>query len=158
MSFQIGLPIPSEANDFHSPQVARLLSSYERCIGTPLVSPSATARDVWNAPAAIVSHVMLDDPIFWYGNRTALGLFEIGWDDFVRLPSRLSAEPSAQEDRNRLLAEVRAHGYSKSYRGVRIAKSGRRFWIEDAIVWNIWDERDNVIGQAATFDRWRFLD
>jgi hypothetical protein len=41
---------------------------------------------------------------------------------------------------------------------VRVSKSGRRFIIEKATVWNLLDEVGAPCGQAATFGNWRFLD
>ncbi|WP_437377230.1 MEKHLA domain-containing protein [Inquilinus limosus] len=38
-----------------------------------------------------------------------------------------------------------------SYRDLRVAKSGRRFWIENATVWRLIDEAGTLHGQAATF-------
>ena len=37
-------------------------------------------------------------------NRTARGLWGLTWDESLRLPSRLSAEPLVQAERHRLLA------------------------------------------------------
>jgi len=37
------------------------------------------------------------------------------------------------------------------YSGMRIAKSGKRFMITDATVWNLIDERGLPQGQAAVF-------
>jgi hypothetical protein len=41
------------------------------------------------------------------------------------------------------------------YRGVRVAKWGRRFVIEDGIVWELIDADGTRHGQAATFSSWR---
>jgi len=40
------------------------------------------------------------------------------------------------------------------YSGIRISQSGRRFRIEQAIVWNLIDAAGHLCGQAATFDTW----
>jgi hypothetical protein len=45
----------------------------------------------------------------------------------------------------------------EGYGGVRISKSGRRFRVENSIVWNLLDEQDRYCGQAATFSRWTYL-
>jgi hypothetical protein len=37
---------------------------------------------------------------------------------------------------------------------VRIAQSGRRFRIEDTVIWNVIDADGAFCGQAATFARW----
>jgi hypothetical protein len=38
---------------------------------------------------------------------------------------------------------------------VRVAKSGRRFIIEDGVVWELIDREGTRHGQAATFLSWR---
>ena len=50
-----------------------------------------------------------------------------------------------------------ARGYIDDYSGVRISRTGRRFLIERATVWNLTDDRDQLCGQAATFHEWRYL-
>ncbi len=49
--------------------------------------------DLYDAPAALLMHGNEADPVFCYANRTAQGLWGLTWDEFIRLPSRLSAEP-----------------------------------------------------------------
>lgn len=117
----------------------------------------ALAEALFNAPFVLVSHGTQADPILNYGNRTALALWEMAWDEFTRTPSRLTAEPVAREERARLLTEVTQHGHIANYAGVRISKSGRRFRIAQAVVWNLLDEHGAHYGQAAMFDRWEFL-
>jgi hypothetical protein len=112
---------------------------------------------LWNAPRAIVAHGTEADPIFFYGNRLALELFEMSFEDFTRLPSRYSAEPLERDARARLLERVARQGYVDDYSGVRIAASGKRFMIEAATVWNLIDEAGNHCGQAAAFSNWRML-
>jgi hypothetical protein len=92
---------------------------------------------------------------FFYANRAAQARFEYGWDEFVTLPSRLSAEAPDRAERQRLLDAVTRDGFIGDYRGLRIAKSGRRFWIENATVWQLIDESGTLRGQAATFRDWR---
>ncbi len=132
-----------------------IVTSFERLTGRRLVDDPA---DLWAAPHAVVAHGLEADPVFFYGNRLALELFETPVADFVRLPSRLSAEPLAQEERARLLGRVSDTGFIDDYSGVRISATGRRFRIEQAVVWNLVDEHGRRHGQAATFDRWTPLD
>jgi hypothetical protein len=40
---------------------------------------------------------------------------------------------------------------------VRIGRHGRRFLIEEAVVWNVLDKRGIYQGQAASFRHWRWL-
>jgi hypothetical protein len=133
-----------------------IVESYLRLTGRPLISnaPSDAVEllaALWEAPRAIVAHGTEADPIFFYGNRLALQLFEMSAEEFARLPSRLSAEPLAQEARVKLLEKVSQQGYVNGYSGLRIAKSGRRFIITDTTVWNLLDEAGGYHGQAAVF-------
>ncbi|HIH44407.1 MAG TPA: MEKHLA domain-containing protein, partial [Candidatus Methanoperedenaceae archaeon] len=72
-------------------------------------------------------------------------------------PSRITAEPVNREERARVLEQVRQNGFTDSYQGVRISRTGRRFLVEQATVWNILDENERYAGQAATFSQWRYL-
>jgi hypothetical protein len=143
---------------------ARLLRSHLTLTGRELIlgidtsAPAAVARQVFEAAQVIVSHGTQADPILNFGNVTALNLWEMTWEEFTRTPSRLTAEPPNREERARLLAEVTARGFIDNYSGIRISKTGRRFRIERATVWNVLDESGIRIGQAATFDRWFPLD
>lgn len=135
-----------------------LLDSFARLLGRELVSREGSAADqaerLFRAPFVVVSHGTEADPVLNYGNAAALALWEMPWDEFTRTPSRLTAEPVHRDERARLLARTRAHGFVDDYSGIRISKSGRRFRIEQAIVWNLTDEAGGHRGQAATFDRW----
>jgi hypothetical protein len=106
---------------------------------------------LWSAPRAIVAHGTEDDPVFFYGNRLALELFAMSFEDFTQLPSRYSAEPLERDARARLLERVTRQGYVDDYAGVRISGKGKRFMIDAATVWNLIDEAGNHRGQAATF-------
>jgi hypothetical protein len=48
-----------------------------------------------------------------------------------------------------------AQGYIDDYAGVRVSRTGRRFLIEGATVWNLIETDGRLVGQAATFSRWR---
>jgi hypothetical protein len=138
-----------------------LAQSYRRFTGRDLLpglfNPLGLARNLFLAPFVLVSHGTEADPILNYGNQTALDLWELPWAELTRTPSRLTAETPERAERARLLAAVTAHGFIDDYSGVRISKSGRRFRIERAPVWNLISERGEPCGQAATFDRWEFL-
>lgn len=154
------LPATPPVADASLLRSARLIAeSFQRLLGKPLLEevPEADAdlwSALWSAPRVIVAHGTQADPIFFYGNRMALERFEMSFDDFTRLPSRYSAEPLLREERARLLERVTRDGFIDDYAGIRIASSGRRFRIEQAVVWNLVDAEGRVQGQAATFDRW----
>ena len=133
-----------------------LTESYARLVGKPLVPKGKDARWLYGvAPFAVLAHDADADPKFIYANMAAQDCFEYSWEEFMSLPSRLSAEAPDRAERQRLLDEVRCNGFMAGYRGVRIAKSGRRFIIEDGIVWEIIGKDGTRWGQAATFSYWR---
>lgn len=149
------------ASDWAIAHAATLARSFRHWLGRDLLPPGTDpcsfARDVFEAPFVLVSHGTQTDPVLNYGNRAALALWEMSWEELTRTPSRFTAEPVAREERARLLAEVTQHGHIANYSGVRISKSGRRFCIAQAVVWNLLDERGEPYGQAACFDRWEYL-
>lgn len=120
--------------------------------------PGEDARRVYEAPFVVVSHNNASDPILTFGNRTALELWEMNLETFRQTPSRMTAEPMHRDERARLLERTTRDGYVDDYQGIRISSTGRRFQIEQAIVWNLHDSAGQYIGQAATFDHWTFLE
>ena len=135
---------------------ALLTESYARLVGAPLVPPGKDATWLYrDAPFVVLAHGPDPDPRFIYANKTAQDCFGYSWEEFLALPSRLSAETQDQAERQRLLDRVRRDGFMSGYRGVRIAKSGRRFIIEDGVVWELIDKHGARHGQAATFSSWR---
>ena len=137
-------------------RLALITESFLRLTGRPLVDDLAPEH-LWNAPRVIVAHGTEDDPVFFYGNRQALEAFEMNFVNFTRLPSRFSAEPVNREERALLLERVSRDGFIDDYAGVRISATGKRFRIEQAVVWNLIDANGECHGQAATFDRWTSL-
>jgi len=134
---------------------AVLTGSYARRLGAPLVPPGADAGWLYEeAPFAVLAHDGGADPRFVYANRAAQTCFGYGRDELIGLPSRFSAETPERAERQRLLDAVGRDGFTRGYRGLRIAKDGRRFWIERAVVWQL-DRNGMAVGQAATFAQWR---
>src|SRR5205823_8890027 len=120
-------------------------------------SPLEMSEKVFAAPFVLVSHGIQPDPVLNYGNRTALGLWEMSWETLTSTPSRFTAEAPNREERARLLEAVTTNGFIDDYSGVRISKTGRRFQIARATVWNLLNENGNRCGQAAMFDQWEFI-
>jgi hypothetical protein len=139
-----------------------LLDSYRHWMGTDLIERTSDsqqqARMLFEACFVVVSHGVEADPILNYGNQIALGLWELSWNQFIKTPSRLTAEPDDRAERERMLTQARAKGYFDGYRGVRISSTGRRFLVEQALIWNVIDPAGNPIGQAATFSQWSMRD
>ncbi|MBY2942714.1 MEKHLA domain-containing protein [Rhizobium leguminosarum] len=133
---------------------ALMAESFERSVGRRLTPEGQGAEWLYDhSPAVVLAHNTDADPRFIYANRAAQACFEYSWDEFITLPSRLSAEAPDRAERDRLLNTVAANGFIADYRGLRIAKSGRR--IENAIVWDLVDRIGCRRGQAATFDSWK---
>ncbi|MDF0642720.1 MAG: MEKHLA domain-containing protein [Nitrospira sp.] len=155
----------AESADWMGPSTVQwcrwLLDSYRHWIGRDLIertgSPAIQARILFDAPFVVVSHGVEADPILNYGNRRALDLWESTWEQLVRTPSRLTAEPVHQAERKRMLEAARSRGFFSGYRGVRISMTGRRFRVEDACVWTIMDVQGARVGQAASFSQWTML-
>ncbi|HET9273990.1 MAG TPA: MEKHLA domain-containing protein [Methyloceanibacter sp.] len=137
---------------------ALLTESYARLLGKPLVPPGADADWLYaKAPFVVLAHSTADDPKFIYANKAAQACFGYSLDEFLALPSRLSAEAPQQAARQALLEKVSRDGFITGYSGVRVAKSGRRFIIEDGVLWELTDRAGVRHGQAATFQSWRDL-
>jgi hypothetical protein len=135
-----------------------LLDSYHHWIRQDLIERAADtkqqARMLFEVSFVVVSHGVEQDPILNYGNQAALDLWETSWDEFVKTPSRVTAEVGDRIERGRMLERARVDGYFRGYRGVRISSTGRRFLIERALIWNVIDPMGNPIGQAAMFSQW----
>ncbi len=133
--------------------VALLRASYLHWTGLHLIDESldaeAAVEGLNSAAFALVSHGTGDDPIFNYGNHRALELFEMDWDSFTKLPSRLSAAAAGQGMRGKALDEVSRRGFMQGYSGIRMARSGRHFWIRDTTIWNLLSPDGRFHGQAA---------
>ncbi|MGB6221563.1 MEKHLA domain-containing protein [Haloferula sp.] len=146
---------PDPSNAFQKAHAQLLLSSFHQLTGNELVPPGPdAAKRLFEAPFFVASHSPDADPILTYGNLTALDLFEMTWDEFTSTPSRFTAEAPLREERARLLERVTKHGYIDDYSGIRISRSGKRFQIRQATVWNLVAPNGRVMGQAATFNTW----
>jgi hypothetical protein len=150
---------PCKENGFLIQHAAMLQNSLFRLTGGHLggASQPLDAEALYRAPFVVLSHDTQPDPVFNYGNLCAQRLFEMSWEDLTRLPSRLSAELPNREERSRLLQEVSERGYISHYEGIRISKTGRRFMVRGATVWNLFTGSGAAGGQAATFQRWEPL-
>ena len=150
---------------WQQPEVIRwsqiLAQSYRKIVGKELIpasnAPEEFARALFHAPFVVVSHGTQADPILNYGNQTALRLWSLSWEELTQTPSRLTAEPVNRETRAIMLEQVAKQGYIDNYRGIRISSTGKRFLIEQTVIWNLRDECDRQCGQAASFAKWTWL-
>jgi PAS domain S-box-containing protein len=114
----------------------------------------AAARWLYeDAPFGILAHDTDADPTFTYANKSAQRRFEYTWQELTSLRSRLSAEAPNREERQQFLERVSRDGFVTGYRGLRITKAGKRFWIEDATVWRLNDSAGSYRGHAAMIAR-----
>lgn len=150
------------ATDAHARMI---IDSYRRWTGRELLvgvdggipgGGSPLAR-LFETPIVVLSHGIEADPVLNFGNRAAMALWEMDWEAFTRTPSRLTAEPMERGQRDRFLKQVSENGYVDDYTGVRISRTGRRFELMSATVWNLMDERGMRTGQAAAFREFRYL-
>jgi hypothetical protein len=147
--------------DFVLAHTQVLARSFRKWIGRDLppglFNPAGLARYVFEAPFVLVSHGTEADPVLNYGNAAALELWEMSWEELIRTPSRLTAEVPNREERAKVLEAVTRRGFIDDYSGVRISKTGRRFRISRATIWNLLTADGKPCGQAAMFDRWEFI-
>ncbi len=143
----------------------RLCQSFQKWTGRSLLSvpisdlsPDAIAQALFHAPVVVVSHGNQTDPILNYGNQTALDLWQMDWTEFTQTPSRYTAQPDEREQRATLLEQAKTQGWIDNYTGIRIAKTGKRFWIRKVILWTVLDEASDRCGQAATFSTWDYIE
>lgn len=153
------MSIPNPANAYRVEHAERLRRTFHARTGRdlidPALSPDTAAEALFHAPFVVLSHNADPDPLLTYGNRAALDLFALTWEELIQMPSRLTAEAPNRAERARLLAQVAALGFIDDYAGVRISRTGQRFLIQRATVWNLTAGR--LCGQAATFREWRAL-
>ena len=136
-----------------------LWRSYHELTNVPDDIDALTVADtIYHHPCPVLCHDGASDPRFIYVNLAAQTLFERPWPEFIGIPSRLSAEPEARDDRAQMLARATEQGYIDDYQGVRISRSGRRFRISKTVIWTVRGNADTAIGQAALIRQWSFLD
>ena len=153
--------LPSTENNYLKDYIYLITNSLKKLANIEIVDFSLSlekqAKQVFSADYVLLAHNASNEPIFNYANQTALNLFEMPWDEFTNMSSKYSAESDEQGEREKFLADVREHGYSKNYSGIRISKTGRRFEIKNVILWNVYDAENNRIGQAALFKEYEYL-
>ncbi len=128
-----------------------ILDSYQHWSSKKLIEGGA--EELFYSPIIVVSHNADPEPLLQYANKAALELWELTAEELIKIPSRETAELEARAERLKLLQEVSKNGYSNNYSGIRISKTGKRFQIKNATVWNLLEEQ----GQAACFSDWQYL-
>jgi hypothetical protein len=148
------LPAPSEANNWHDDFIARVVDAFARVTGGDLVAeagldPAALGRSAWDGKFALLTHDL--GAILTYGNRFALDLWEMDWETLTRTPSRETAPEEDRAARAVIMAAVERDGFTRSYTGRRVSRTGKLFLIENATVFTLRDEKDAGFGTGAFF-------
>lgn len=129
--------------------------SYMINVGYHLPVPANVQnRCLWlhtQAPYSLLAHDNSDDPKFIYANQKALQCFKFSEEEFIGMPSRLSAAEGDRSARQELILTVREKGIAENYTGQRVNKFSQTFTIHDGIVWQFYNEKKELIGQAALF-------
>ena len=145
---------PSAANAWQGAHVARVVAAFARVTGGDLVAeagldPAALGRSAWEGNFALLTHDT--NAILTYGNRFALDLWEMDWETLVRTPSRETAPEEDRAARAQIMAAVDRDGFTRSYTGRRVSRSGKFFRIENATVFTLRDEEGAGFGTGAFF-------
>ncbi|AKG22736.1 MEKHLA domain-containing protein [Calothrix sp. 336/3] len=157
MSNDNQLPWQQESIIIHT---QRILKSHQHWLGYPLLDCHGSLEDIayqlFTANFVVISHGTESDPIFNYGNQKALDVLELSWQELIQTPSRKSAEAGEQQERNKLIASAASSGIRK-WSGVRISQTGKRFAIQEAVIFNVLDEEMQCSGQVCCFDNYECL-
>ncbi len=152
---------PSLENNWRNDIAEIAIASYEHFIGESVVDYknkfSSPSEALFHLNRPLLVHDTQSDPIFCYGNLLALEIFEYNWEELIKLPSRLSAEVTQQEDRLKMMNEIKRTGYAKGYSGTRITKTGKRIKIGDTTIWNLLGPNSQFSGQAALIKKFEYL-
>lgn len=127
-----------------------ITQSHRDLVGPGWLEP----HEIDGAKAVVLCHDSSTDPCFVYANAAAALLWERPVADFLGWPSRYTAPPSERLARAVALSRL---DVVRDYSGIRVTRSGRLFRIEQAIVWPVLDS-GTLVGQAATFTDWQYLD
>ena len=143
----------------------RILRCHQQGFGKPLmaaVPPEHQAQELFACSTVVLAHDGADPggdpgPRLIYANAAALQLWQRPWAAMVGMPSRLTAASTERRDRARMLTQALQQHAISGYSGIRISSGGRRFQIDNARLWTLWDDQGRPCGQAAAFNRWWWL-
>ena len=143
---------------------AVLLQSHQRAFSRTLIAspqPGHSRRllcqNLFACGFPVLAHGPEQDPALSYANAAALQLWDSHWDGLIGMPSRLTAPDSERAERSSALGQAKRLDVVQNYCGIRISRKGRRFMINKARIWTLWDTEARVCGQAACFSDWWWL-
>ena len=115
------------------------------------------AQQLFSATGPVLAHDGSSDPALIYANAAALRLWRRRWDAMVGMPSQLTAPEQERQERAQALGSAQKMDAFQGYRGIRIDSEGRRFVINNARIWTLWDKQGERCGQAASFSNWWWI-
>jgi hypothetical protein len=116
-----------------------------------------TCQELFACGFPVLAHDGSPEPTLTYANAAALRLWDAPWNDLVGLSSRLTAPATEQAERSLALNKAKSEDAIEGYSGIRISRKGRRFMIQNARIWTLWDEQQQACGQAASFSNWWWI-
>lgn len=136
--------------------IENMLKSYKNLFNTEL---ALNIESLVNANYVCAAHKFYADssPRFIFANQQALNLWQLSLEEFIGMPSTKTASEEHQQERDSLLNQVHLQGFIKNYSGIRQTSTGQNFKIFDALVWNVYNEKQETIGQAVKFDNYKML-
>ncbi|MAR05866.1 MAG: MEKHLA domain-containing protein [Cyanobium sp. NAT70] len=144
--------------------VAQLLSSHHKAFAGALLAcernnPSRrlACQELFACGFPVLAHGTEQDPKLMYANAAALHLWDKRWNEMVGMPSRLTAPEDQRRQRQIALGVAQNTDAVQNYSGIRINQKGRRFMIDQAKIWTLWDQQGHVFGQAASFNNWWWI-
>ena len=143
--------------------VAKLLQSHQWAFQRPLIASARqqplrlSCQELFACGFPVLAHDGGPEPKLTYANAAALGLWDAPWDELMGLPSRLTAPTAEQAERSLALNKAKSEDAIEGYSGIRISRKGRRFMIQNARIWTLWDEQQQACGQAASFSNWWWM-
>ena len=143
---------------------AVLLKSHQWAFSRPLIathqpghSKRLICQNLFACGFPVLAHGTGEDPKLSYANAAALQLWDSHWDELIGMPSWLTAPDSERAERSNALVQAKRLDAVQNYRGIRISRKGRRFMINKARIWTLWDAEERICGQAACFSDWWWL-
>ena len=147
--------------------LARLvLQSHQRAFGRPLIASArpgwcfelTTCQELFACGFPVLAHNCSPDPKLTYANAAALQLWDSSWGELIGMPSRLTAPETERVERTNALGQAQRLDAVQHYQGIRISRKGRRFMINNARIWTLWDQKQQACGQAACFSNWWWIE
>ncbi len=138
-----------------------ILNSYSDLLKDELIDRDTDklnqAKNLYYADFVVFSHNTDTDPLYNYGNKMGLQLWEMDWQQLMATPSRTTTQPLLREEREKLLNQTESQGYVTNIQGIRISAQGTKYQIDDITTWNLKDNQGKDCGQAATFSQWQII-